>query len=320
MLASIKFTAAEKVAKSIFRSRGMAPTSTINFLTIEEPRGKPRGSSLLLNAVSENIMIFKQRSVGHLGTFFRYRELFFQLVFRDIKLKYRRSFLGYLWSVLNPLFTMIVMTVVFSSMFARGVENFSVYLLSGSLLFSFMSGAIGRAIPSVLGASALIKKIYVPKYIFTLAAVTSELVTLLLSLGALLAVVIATGVPFSWRLLLVPIPVIELYVFCVGLGFLTAQAMVFFRDVQYLWGVFSTAWMYLTPIFYPVSMLPENIRFAVTNFNPLYYYIAQFRYFVLGREGDWQGEALRGMAVAAVMLLAGLISFSRAKNKFILYM
>jgi lipopolysaccharide transport system permease protein len=265
-------------------------------------------------------MRINQKLAGRLRTFFQYRELFFQLVSRDIKLKYRRSVLGYLWSILNPLFTMVIMTIVFSSMFARGIENFSVYLLSGSLLFSFMSGAVGRAITSVLGAAGIIKKIYVPKYIFTLAAVTSELITLFFSFGALLVVVLATGLPFSWRFLLIPLPIIELYVFCIGLGLFMAQAMVFFRDIQYLWGVFVTAWMYLTPIFYPVSMLPEKVRFAVTNFNPLYYYIAQFRYFVLGGEGGWQWNALRGVAVAALMLLVGLVSFSRSKNKFILYM
>jgi lipopolysaccharide transport system permease protein len=240
-------------------------------------------------------------------------------VSRDIKLKYRRSILGYLWSILNPLLTMVIMTIVFSAMFARGIENFSVYLLSGSLLFSFMSGAVSRAIPSVLGAAALLKKIYVPKYIFTLASVTSELVTLLFSLGALLVVIIVTGVPFTWRFFLIPVPIVELYVFCIGLGLFLAQATVFFRDVQYLWGVFSTAWMYLTPIFYPVSMLPEHIRFGVTHFNPLYYYIAQFRYFVLGGEGGWRQDALRGMIVSVVMLLVGFITFSRAKNRFILY-
>jgi lipopolysaccharide transport system permease protein len=265
-------------------------------------------------------MGIKQKLAGRLRTFFQYRELFFQLVSRDIKLKYRRSVLGYLWSILNPLFTMVIMTIVFSSMFARGIENFSVYLLSGSLLFSFMSGSVGRAITSVLGAAGIIKKIYVPKYIFTLAAVTSELITLFFSFGALLVVVLVTGLPFSWRFFLIPLPIIELYVFCIGLGLFMAQAMVFFRDVQYLWGVFVTAWMYLTPIFYPVSMLPEKVRFAVTNFNPLYYYIAQFRYFVLGGEGGWQWNALRGVAVAALMLLVGLVSFSRSKNKFILYM
>jgi lipopolysaccharide transport system permease protein len=262
----------------------------------------------------------RQNVSRRLQIFFKYRELFFQLVSRDIKLKYRRSVLGYLWSILNPLFTMIIMSVVFSAMLARGVENFPVYLLIGSLLFGFMNGAVGRAIPSVTGGAALLKKIYIPKYIFTLAAVTSELVTLFFSLGALLAVILATSVPFSWRFLLIPLPVIELYVFCIGLGLFMAQAMVFFRDVQYLWGVFSTAWMYLTPIFYPVSMLPENVRFVVINFNPLYYYIAQFRYFVLGGEGGWQRDALRGAVAAILMILVGLISFSRAKNRFILYM
>jgi lipopolysaccharide transport system permease protein len=264
-------------------------------------------------------MGIKQDSVSRLRTFFQYRELFFQLVSRDIKLKYRRSFLGYLWSVLNPLLTMVIMTVVFSTMFARGVENFPVYLLSGNLLFSFMSGAVGRAIPSVLGAAGIIKKVYVPKYIFTLAAVTSELITMFFSLGALLVVVIVTGTSFSWRFLLIPIPVIELYIFSIGLGLLLAQAMVFFRDVQYLWGVFATAWMYLTPIFYPVSMLPEKLRFAVTHFNPLYYYIAQFRYFVLGGDGGWRKEAVWGMAAAILVMITGLVFFSRAKNKFILY-
>jgi lipopolysaccharide transport system permease protein len=265
-------------------------------------------------------MNVRQNASRRLHIFFKYRELFFQLVSRDIKLKYRRSVLGYLWSILNPLFTMIIMSIVFSAMLARGVENFPVYLLIGSLLFGFMNSAVGRAIPSVTGGAALLKKIYIPKYIFTLASVTSELVTLFFSLGALVIVVLATGLRLSWRMVFVPIPIIELYVFSLGLGLFLAQAMVFFRDVQYLWGVFSTAWMYLTPIFYPVSLLPENVRFAVTTFNPLYYYITQFRYFALGGEGHWQWDAVRGAVAAILMFLVGLISFSRAKNRFILYM
>jgi lipopolysaccharide transport system permease protein len=261
----------------------------------------------------------KHRTAARLYTFLNYRELFFQLVSRDIKLKYRRSILGYLWSVLNPLLTMVVMTVVFSTMFARGIENFPVYLLSGNLLFSFMTGAVGRAIPSVLGAASILKKIYVPKYIFTLASVTSELITMIFSLGALIVVIIATGIPFAWRFVLIPIPIIELYLFSIGLGLFFAQAMVFFRDVQYLWGVFSTAWMYFTPIFYPVTMLPERVRFTVTGFNPLYYYIAQFRYCILGGEERWELYVLRGMAASVLMLAAGITAFARAKNKFILY-
>jgi lipopolysaccharide transport system permease protein len=261
----------------------------------------------------------RRNFTARLHVLFKYRELFFQLVSRDIKLKYRRSFLGYIWSILNPLLTMAIMTIVLSTMFARDVENYSAYLLIGNLLFSFMSGAVGRAIPSILGGAPLLKKIYVPKYIFTLASVTTELVTLFFSLGALFVVVIVTGVQFSWRFLLIPVPVIELYIFCIGMGLFMAQAMVFFRDVQYLWSVFSTAWMYLTPIFYPVSILPADLRFVITNFNPMYFYITQFRYFVLGEGGGWRGDALRGAMAAAVMFLIGFITFSRSKNKFILY-
>jgi lipopolysaccharide transport system permease protein len=257
--------------------------------------------------------------LARIQTLFRYRELFFQLVSRDIKLKYRRSILGYLWSVLNPLLTMSIMVVVFSSMLARGIENFPVYLLSGQILFAFMNGAAARAIPSVLGNAPIIKKIYVPKYIFTLASVTTELIIMSFSLGALLIVALVTDLRPSWHVFLICVPIIELYIFCIGLGFLLAQAMVFFRDVQYIWGVFSTAWMYLTPIFYPITILPDQIRFVVTNFNPIYYYIVQFRYCLLGGEYSWKEYAFRGAFASIVMLLIGLMAFVRSKNKFILY-
>jgi lipopolysaccharide transport system permease protein len=216
---------------------------------------------------------------------------------------------------------MFIMSIVFSQMLARGVENFPVYLLSGTLLFSFMSGAASRAIPSVLGAAALLKKIYVPKYIFTLASVTSELVTMIFSLGALVIVVLATGQHLTWRVLLIPIPIIELYIFSIGLGLFLAQAMVFFRDVQYIWGVFSTAWMYLTPIFYPISLLPDWLRGGVIVFNPMYYYITTFRAFVLvGSQPGWSDCVWQGALASILMLLIGVAAFSRSKNKFVLYL
>ncbi|GHV94315.1 ABC transporter [Spirochaetia bacterium] len=257
-----------------------------------------------------------------LRNFFKYRELFFQLVSRDIKLKYRRSILGYFWSVLNPLLTMVVLTIVFSSIFARDIKYFSTYLLIGSLLFSFMSGAVSRAIPSVLGNASLLKKIYVPKYIFTLAAVTSEFVTLLFSLGALIVLIAATRTPITVRFILVLIPIMELYIFSIGLGLFMAQATVFFRDIEHLWGVFSTAWMYLSAIFYPVSILPEWLRSIVTQYNPMYFYITMFRSFTVDTIVDIDGMklVLRGAVTAGLMLFLGLLTFSRNKNKFILYM
>jgi len=262
-----------------------------------------------------------QKTIVRLRTFLKYRELFFQLVSRDIKLKYRRSFLGYIWSMLNPLLTMLIMIIVFSNLFAKNIVNFPIYLLIGNLLFTFMAVAVSRSLTSVLGNASLLKKIYVPKYIFTLATVTSELITFLFSLGALIILIFATKTPFTLRFLLVIIPIAQLYMFSIGLCLFMAQATVFFRDLIYIWQVFSTAWMYVSAIFYPVNILPGWLYFLVTRYNPMYFYIAMFRNFTIGGAHTGSLElAIRGAVAAGLMLLVGLVSFSCNKNKFILYM
>jgi len=262
-----------------------------------------------------------KRLIIRLHNFFRYRELFFQLVSRDIKLKYRRSFLGYIWSMLNPLMTMLVMYIVFSNLFRFAIPNFPIYLLIGQLVFSFMAGAITQSLTSVFGNASLLKKIYVPKYIFTIASVTSEFMTFLFSLGALIILFIVTKVPLTPRVIFVLIPIIQLYIFCIGFGLFMAQATVFFRDLMYIWSIVSTAWLYLSAIFYPVSILPEWLFNIVTKYNPMYFYITMFRNFTIGTAGMGSMDlAVRGAIAAAFMLALGLFSFARAKNKFILYM
>jgi lipopolysaccharide transport system permease protein len=257
--------------------------------------------------------------IGRLNFFLNYRELFLQLVARDIKLKYRRSLLGYLWSVLNPLLTMMVMYIVFSEMFKWNIDNFAVYLLIGNMMFSFMANAVSRSIFSIVGNAALLKKTFVPKYIFTVSSVTSELVNLFFSLIALILVVIITRSPLTWRVVLIIIPVVELYVFCLGLGLLLAQSAVFFRDTQYLWGILSTIWMYLTPIFYPVTLLPEPLQSGVKQFNPMFIYIDMFRSFGLWAKAVSVSSIMSGALMAVVTLVIGLWSFSITKRKFVLY-
>jgi lipopolysaccharide transport system permease protein len=251
----------------------------------------------------------------------KYRELFFQLVARDIKLKYRRSILGYVWSVLNPLLIMIVMVIVFSQLFRPNIPHFPVYLLIGHMLFSFMTISTSMSLSSVINNASLLKKIYVPKYIFTLSTVTSELITLFFMMGALIIVIIATNVPITGRIVFVLIPIIQLYVFCIGMGLFLAQATVFFRDIQYIWSVVTTAWLYLSAIFYPVTILHDNIHYLVTHYNPLYFYITMFRNFTFG--GPNLGSldlAIRGAIASCLMLIIGITSFSISKKKFILYM
>ena len=208
---------------------------------------------------------------------FKYKELVHELILRDLKLKYRRSFLGYLWSVLNPLLVMIVMSVVFSTIFKRNIENFPVYLFTGQVLFNFMNQSTTQALSSINANAALLKKTYVPRYIFTFSKISSGLVDLIFSLAALIIVMIATGARFSFYNLLFPFVLIQLYIFCLGLGMFLAQAAVFFRDIQYIYNAVTTAWLYVTPIFYPVDMLSEEMVWIVKYLNPMYFYIGQFR-------------------------------------------
>lgn len=252
-------------------------------------------------------------------TLIQYKDLIKELVTRDIKLKYRRSFLGYIWSVLNPLLIMIVMTVVFSAMFQRNIENYPVYLLIGRMMYDFMTTSTNGAMRSVTGNAALLKKTYIPKYIFTVSKVTSCLIDFVFSLGALLIVMVATGANFYWQIVLTPLVIVQLYIFCLGLGFLLAQFNVFFRDIQYIYKAMTTAWMYLTPIFYPLEQLPGTIQILIKLLNPMYYYVAQFRDLVL--YGRLPGPRIfwGGWIWAFLMLIVGVWAFQKNKDKFILY-
>ena len=262
-----------------------------------------------------NIIIWKRRVVD----LYKYKDLLYELIKRDLKLKYRRSFLGYLWSVLNPLLIMIVMTVVFSTMFQRDISNFPVYLLTGRALFDFLVNSSNQTFRSTTGNSALIKKTYVPKYIFTVSKITSSLIDFVLSLGALLLVMLVTNAKFTPYFFLFPIVIIQIYIFCCGLGLFLAQANVFFRDIQYIYNAVTTAWMYLTPIFYPIESIPSSLQIFIKTLNPLYYYVAQFRDFVY--YGQFPGPRVfwGGWILSFLILILGLYSFKRHQDKFILY-
>ncbi len=252
--------------------------------------------------------------------FWAYKDLLNQLVQRDLKLKYRRSFLGYLWSVLNPLLTMIVLTIVFSQMFGSDtIPNFPVYLLTGQMAFQFLTQSTNLAMGSITGNAALLKKTYVPKYIFTLAKITSGLVDFLFTLAALLIVMVATHAPFTIQLLWIPLISLELYVFIVGLGLFLAAANVYFRDIQYIYAVLCTAWMYLTPIFYPFELLPEKLQWLIMHFNPMYLYIHQFRSVTVYGYLPDMTFMFRGWVLSMIMLFVGIEVFVKKQDDFILF-
>lgn len=252
-------------------------------------------------------------------TFQHYKPLLQQLVMKDIKLKYRRSFLGYVWSILNPLMIMIIMVLVFSNMFRFDIANYPVYLIIGQTIFNFVSESTNQAMFSITGNAALMKKTYVPKYIFTLSKISSSFVNTIFALGAMLIVFGVCRVRFNFYMLFIPIILLQVYIFCVGLGLLLAQGTVFFRDIQYIYGAFLTAWMYLTPIFYPIQQLPFELMWMIKHFNPLYAYITQFRMIVL--EGVFPDPRLilYGFVVSFVGLGIGSWFFIKKQDHFILY-
>lgn len=251
--------------------------------------------------------------------FWRYRDLLKLLVTKRIKLKYRRSWLGYIWSILNPLMIMTVMTIIFSTMFKRNIENFPVYLFCGQLLFNFMNTATTQSQFSITSNASLLKKTYVPKYMFTLAIVTSCLVDLLFSLGALVIVIMITGAKVTRYALLFPLVLLQMYVFCIGLGLFLAQASVFFKDTQFIYQAVTTAWMYLSAIFYPVESLSPGLAWGIQHLNPMYFYIGQFRALIHAGTMPEVYLVISGVIAALAMMGIGMLTFLRSKDHFILY-
>lgn len=248
----------------------------------------------------------------------KYRWLLQELIIRDLKIKYRRSVLGYLWSVLNPLMMMTIITIVFSNVFRFDIPNFPVYLLVGQLIYTFFSESTNMAMHSILWGASLIKKIYLPKYIFPLSRVLSCFVTMLFSMIALFLVMIITNVEFHITLLLLPFVFLTVLVFCIGIGLILSVLVVFFRDIQHLYSVLLTGLSYLTPIFYPISILPEWLQDLMI-LNPLYGFINFFRKIAI--YGQWPSveEYVICMFFSVGALMTGLYIFKRHQNDFILY-
>lgn len=251
------------------------------------------------------------------AAFQRYKFLIKQLVLRDFKTKYKRSVLGILWSFLNPLLTMTVQYIVFSTIFRSDIPNFALYLLTGIVCFNFFSEASSMALMSIVGNAPLITKVYVPKYIYPLSRVLSSSINLLFSLIPLLAVMLITGAPLRPALLLLPFGLICLFLFSLGIGLLLSTAMVFFRDTQFLWGVVSMLWMYLSPIIYPESIIPVKFL-TLYKCNPLYHIIRFIRIILMdGISPEPKAYGLCTIA-SAVPLIIGAVVFKKNQDKFVL--
>ena len=249
--------------------------------------------------------------------FTRYRFLLDQLVGRDFKTKYKRSVLGVLWSFLNPLLSMTVQYIVFSTIFKSNIENFAVYLLIGIVFFNFFTESCGMGLSSITSNTSLITKVYIPKYIFPVSRVLSSAINFLLSLIPLFLVILVTRTRITPAILLMPFAIVCTIIFCIGMSMLLSSMMVFFRDTQFLWNVISMLWMYATPIFYPESILPAKWMF-VFKMNPLYHFIRFARASVLQGVSPEPQAYLFCLLASVIPFLLGAAVFKKTQNQFIL--
>ena len=257
-----------------------------------------------------------------LSVFVKYRALINQLVMRDIKTKYRRSILGLLWTVLNPLLMMAVLSIVFSYFFQRygEVENFPVYLLCGQLVFNFFNESTSFAMGSIVHTGELIKKVYVPKYLFPITKVMSSGVNLLASMIALVIVMVVTRSRVTPTVMLAVVPLLYVLLFSTGVSLFLSAVAVSFRDLMHLYSVITTAWMYLTPVIYPMSILEDAPRWVVfiINANPLTAFIKIFRAVVLDGVTPPAILHVQSLIWCAIALIVGSLVFKKSQDSFIL--
>ena len=242
-----------------------------------------------------------------------------ELVSRDIKTKYRRSILGVFWTLLNPLLMMIVLSVVFSHLFRFQVENFPVYLLCGQVIFNFYNDATTSSMSSILANASLIRKMYIPKYLFTISKILSSVINIMASFCALIIVMVFMRIELHLTILLSIIPIALLIVLSTGVGLIIAAYTVKFRDILHLYSVFTTVLMYLTPVIYPMTILPEGglVR-KIVRINPLTNILEMFRDVVMYNTfPDWK-ICLAAFLPSVLLFFLGIVVFYKRQDSFIM--
>ncbi len=252
------------------------------------------------------------------NNFKKYKFLLNELVKKDIKLKYRRSYLGIIWTLLEPLLTMIVLSIVFGGFYGKSDKQFPVYILTGRLLYAYFNNGTKAACKSIRSHASMIKKVYVPKYIYPMSTILSNFIIFLISLLVLIGVAAYYRVQPTWYLVQALIPLVLLLVLTTGVGLILSTLCVFFRDLEYLWGVACMFIMYSSAIFYDPAKVVKTGYGWVLEINPIYAAICNFRHSVYGEPMDMQ-KLQYLLIVSIVSCVVGVILFYKKQDDFILY-
>jgi ABC-2 type transport system permease protein len=258
----------------------------------------------------------KSTAIEELVEIIRYRNLVAQFVRRDILTRYKRSVLGIAWTMLTPLGTMLVLTIVFSRAFGMNEKGYAAYILSGLMAWTFFSQTTHAASVHLVWGGSLLNRIYVPRTVFAVSATGTGLVNLTISLIPLILVTLLVGIPLTPAALLLPIPMLFLAMFALGLGLIISAIAIYFADVTEMYQVILTAWLYLSPVIWTEEQLPANWAPLVVRLNPMYYLITLFRIPIYeGRVPTFQEFGIAGL-IAVVTLVLGWLIFSKRADEF----
>ena len=246
---------------------------------------------------------------------FQYRDLIYQLVQRDIVARYKRSVLGIAWTMLNPLGTMLVMVIVFSKLF-HNVIGYPTYILTGLIAWTFFAQSTNSSLQQIIWGSFLLHRIYMPRTVFAVSSIGTALVNLVLSFIPLIIIMFITAIPLHWSVLFLPIPIIFLATFALGIGLLLSTITVYFPDAAEMYQVALFAWMYLTPIVYPAEIIPDTYRYWLLHLNPMYYLIQIFRQPIYDGKLPSLPMLAMGLGISMLTLIVGWIVFSYKSDEF----
>ena len=247
---------------------------------------------------------------------YAYRQMITSLVRKDLRGRYKGSVLGFLWTFINPLLQLLVYTLVFSVIMKNGIEKYYIYLFVGLVPWIFFSTSVTSGSSSIMQSKDLVKKIYFPREVMPIACVTSNFVNMLYSFIVIFVVLIISGVGVNFIALiyLVPIMIVE-YILSLGFALLTAGLTVYFRDLEYILGIVTMAWMYVTPVLYDVDIVPEKLMIFL-NLNPMTPIIVAYRDILYYKQIPQMGTLLQALVVGVVMLIIGYIVFRKLQKGF----
>jgi ABC-2 type transport system permease protein len=254
-------------------------------------------------------------AIHELGELWRYRDLLKLLISNSIKTRYKRSALGVVWTLLNPLLNTLVLTIAFSYLLRFEVENYAIYLLVGLLVWNFFSQTTTHAMNNLVWGSSLLKRIYIPRTIFAISVLGNGLVNIGLALIPLGLIMLVMGHTFSWTLLMLPFALLILAMFTLGVTLIISTLAVFFVDVIDMYGILLSAWFYLTPVIYPAEIVPEKFAIFV-RLNPMYYMVDLFRQLIFVGEAPSPDQWLISVALGLIALLFGWWIFTKKSDEF----